>query len=82
VTGGADLLYAHGSSTLTYNSTSNTTDQFDWHKEQTRAFAVRFEVFYLFAMQLFLFLSLGLSAWVWGLITLDVLSTQSRGLTL
>lgn len=81
VTNGAELLYAHSPSTLTYNSTSNTPDQFDWHKEQTRAFMVRFEVFYLFAMQLFLFVSLGLAAWVWGLITLDVLSSTQRGLT-
>jgi hypothetical protein len=42
---------------------------------------VRFEAFYLFAMQLFLFLSLGLGAWVWGLIALDSQGTDARALT-
>lgn len=63
---------------MTYNHTSNAGDQFDWHKEQVRPFMMRFEVFYLFAMQLFLFLSLGLSAWVWGFLTLDVILGQAR----
>jgi len=42
---------------------------------------VRFEAFYLFAMQLFLFVSLGLGAWVWGLIALDGLNGSSRAVT-
>ena len=42
---------------------------------------VRFEVFYLFAMQLLLFVTLGLSAWIWGLITLDILNTNARAIT-
>lgn len=79
--GGAELLYSHSPSSMTYNAISNNRDQFDWHKEQVRPFTVRFEVFYLFAMQLFLFVTLGLSAWVWGLITLDVLNTNSRAIT-
>lgn len=79
--GGADLLYSHSPSSLTYNSISNNTDQFDWHKEQVRPFMVRFEVFYLFAMQLFLFVSLGLGAWVWGLIALDNLGSSARAIT-
>jgi hypothetical protein len=78
---GAELLYSHSPSSLTYNSISNNADQFDWHKEQTRPFMVRFEVFYLFAMQLFLFISLGLAAWVWGFISLDCLSNPSRAIT-
>lgn len=81
VTGGADLLYSHSPTSLTYNAISNNGDQFDWHKEQTRPFMVRFEAFYLFAMQLFLFVSLGLSAWIWGLITLDTLTSTSRAIT-
>jgi len=81
VTGGAELLYSHSPTSLTYNAISNNADQFDWHKEQTRPFMVRFEVFYLFAMQLFLFVSLGLSAWIWGLITLDALTSSSRAIT-
>lgn len=78
---GAELLYPHSPSSLTYNATSNTTDQFDWHKEQVRPFMVRFEAFYLFAMQLFLFVTLGLSAWVWGLIALDALTAGGRPTT-
>jgi len=79
--GGSALLYSNSPSSLTYNSISNSQDQFDWHKEQIRPFMVRFEVFYLFAMQLFLFLSLGLGAWVWGLIALDNQSHSSRAIT-
>jgi hypothetical protein len=79
--GGAELLYSHSPSSMTYNSISNNADQFDWHKEQVRPFMVRFEVFYLFAMQLFLFVSLGLGAWVWGLIALDALNGSGRAIT-
>lgn len=43
--GGAELLYSHSPSSMTYNSISNNADQFDWHKEQIRPFMVRFEVF-------------------------------------
>jgi hypothetical protein len=78
---GANLLYPHSHTSLTYNSISNNVDQFDWHKEQVRPFMVRFEAFYLFAMQLFLFLSLGLGTWVWGLIALDSQGTDARALT-
>jgi hypothetical protein len=80
-TGGAQLLLSHTPSALTYNAISNTADQFDWHKEQTRPFMVRFETFYLFTMQLLLFLSLGLSAWVWGLVALDSLASGARATT-
>lgn len=66
---------------MTYNSISNNVDQFDWHKEQVRPFMVRFEAFYLFAMQLFLFVSLGLGAWIWGLIALDNLNGSARAIT-
>ena len=59
---GAGLLYPHSPSSLTYNAISNNGGQFDWHKEQVRPFMVRFEVFYLFAMQLLLLVSLGFSA--------------------
>lgn len=79
--GGSSLLYAHSPTSLTYNSISNNIDQFDWHKEQVRPFMVRFEAFYLFAMQLFLFLTLGLGAWVWGLISLDSQGTDTRAIT-
>ncbi len=78
---GAELLYPHSPSSLTYNSISNNADQFDWHKEQIRPFMVRFEAFYLFAMQLFLFVTLGLGAWVWGFIAIDALTTTSRPIT-
>ena len=81
ISGGAELLYSHTPTSLTYNAISNSPDQFDWHKEQVRPFAVRFEVFYLFAMQLFLFVSLGLSAWIWGFIALDALTSSSRAVT-
>lgn len=81
VGGGSALLYPHSPSPLTYNSISNNPDQFDWHKEQIRPFMVRFEVFYLFAMQLFLFMSLGLGAWIWGLIALDSQGATVRALT-
>lgn len=79
---GADLLYAHSPSSLTYNAISNNGDQFDWHKEQVRPFMVRFEVFYLFAMQLLLFVSLGFSAWLWGFIAIDLYAGASCPLTL
>lgn len=79
--GGSALLYSHSPTSLTYNSISNSPDQFDWHKEQVRPFMLRFEVFYLFTMQLFLFVSLGLGAWVWGLIALDSQTTNARALT-
>lgn len=78
---GAELLYSHSPSAMTYNSISNVGDQFDWHKEQIRPFMVRFETFYMFAMQLFLFVSLGLNAWVWGFLTLDILLGQTKAFT-
>jgi hypothetical protein len=78
---GSELLYPHSPSSMTYNSISNNGDQFDWHKEQIRPFMVRFEVLYLFAMQLFLFITLGLNAWIWGLLVIDALSSQARAVT-
>lgn len=72
------LDLAHTPSSLTYNAISNTADQFDWHKEQTRPFPMRFETFYLFLIQLVFFLSLSLAAWVWGLLALELFSVGQR----
>lgn len=72
------LNMAHTPSTLTYNSISNTADQFDWHKEQTRPFPMRFETFYLFMIQLNFFIALSLSVWVWGLLVIEVFTVGAR----
>lgn len=72
------LNLAHTPTSLTYNSISNTADQFDWHKEQTRPFPMRFETFYLFMIQLVFFLSLSLAVWVWGLLLLELFAVGQR----
>ena len=72
------LNLAHTPTSLTYNSISNTADQFDWHKEQVRPFPMRFETFYLFMIQLIFFLSLSFAVWVWGLLVLELFAVGQR----
>lgn len=55
------LSLAHTPNSLTYNSVASASDQFDWHKEQTRPFMMRFETLYLFCIQLVFFISLSLA---------------------
>lgn len=75
---GEALNLAHTPVSLTYNAISNTSDQFDWHKEQIRPFPMRFETFYLFLIQLVFFLSLSVALWVWGLLALEALNVGGR----
>ncbi len=75
---GEALHLAHTPSSLTYNAISNTTDQFDWHKEQVRPFPMRFETLYLFLIQLVFMLSLSVSLWVWGLLVLEAFNVGGR----
>jgi hypothetical protein len=75
---GAPLNLAHTPVSLTYNAISNTSDQFDWHKEQVRPFPMRFETLYLFMVQLVFLLSLSVALWVWGLLTLEAFSVGGR----
>jgi hypothetical protein len=46
------LFYLHSKSTLTYDSLYKVEDAFDWHKEQTRPFVMRFDDYFGFCLQL------------------------------
>ena len=72
------LNLAHTPSTLTYNAVSNTSDQFDWHKEQVRPFPMRFETFYLFMIQFVSLLTLSVAVWIWGLLVLELFTVGQR----
>lgn len=44
--------YIQAKSSLTYNNMLLANDQFDWHREQTNFFVIRFEDLYIFFIQL------------------------------
>lgn len=48
----AQCYYLQTRSTLTHQALLGTGDTYDWHKEQTRPFVLRFEDLFGFSLQL------------------------------
>jgi hypothetical protein len=46
------LLYMQGRSSLTYGAVGGLGEQFDWHRNRSRPFIMRFEDFFVFILQI------------------------------
>jgi hypothetical protein len=70
--GSAEVFYLQSRSALTYDHQVGAADQFEWHCERARPFAMRFEDLYVFVVQLFNCLSLAVCVVAWWLLSLDL----------
>lgn len=73
------LFYLHSKSTLTYDSLYKAEDAFDWHKEQTRPFVMRFDDYFGFCLQLLNVWALACCLYAWLFLVTDLVWGLERG---
>lgn len=76
------LAYIHARGGLTYDNLMGVGDAFDWHKEQTRPFVMRFDDLFGFSLQLLNIWALACCLYGWLFMLLDCVFLGERGRSL
>lgn len=74
-------FYLQPKTSLTYDQHLNLQDQFDWHKDRSHPFVMRFEDLFVFFLQLLNLFSLVTCLVVWLSLSIDLIQLGYFGVS-